>query len=538
MKKKNLLLTLTASALLLTGCNTGGDTPVTPEPPVEVDTRKSITFEGHDYAFASGLAEKADAGETITFKVLALSGYEIVDVSAKDASGSTVTLTGDVNTQFSFVMPTSEVTISATAQGAYFHIGFEDDAKVVITPKYYEAGAKTVKNFVAGFIVDNNDKIQSGDYVYARAGQEVSIIANTVWFADNLSITVNGKEATKENYIVYNEPTEEGAEATVKYTYNAYKFVMPNGDVKIDVSATEKAATVVPEENDKLQAKVYKIVDEEKIYTNSFFAGEKAYVDVTVKDEYKDNWVIGSCNYSFKSVTGYDITEKDCSYTATEVTAKATYSCSISSYTNYVTDIVFSFKLQELKYTGKDFLGSYYGKEFYGSGSTNNPYSSSTKTMSIDAAGNVKIGSTSLTIDDSKFDETNKTFGTLKSDGKTSERTVHYDDKLAWTPYYSNDSSEETDIYVYIKDVTSWNNITINRNSDVSMKTSALAFVEFVDSTTSEVIGNFMKVNGSIYLNVTAKNSEGTVLTTADVSSSVAFDVYKGDTLVTSHAAA
>ena len=158
--------------------------------------------------------------------------------------------------------------------------------------------------------------------------------------------------------------------------------------------------------------------------------------------------------------------------------------------------------------------------------------------MSIDAAGNVKIGSTSLTIDDSKFDETNKTFGTLKSDGKTSERTVHYDDKLAWTPYYSNDHSEETDIYVYIKDVTSWNNITINRNSDVSMNTGALAFVEFVDSTTSEVIGNFMKVNGSIYLNVTAKNSEGTVLTTADVSSSVAFDVYKGDTLVTSHAAA
>lgn len=533
MKKKNLVFLLAASALL-TGCNGGGGTDVPPTP-VE-DTRKAITFEGNDYAFASGLVDKANEGETITFKVLALSGYEVVNVNAVDASGSTVTLSGDVNTQFSFVMPASDVKITASAQGAYFHIGLEDNTKVVITPEHYEAGAKTVKNFIAGFIVDNNDKIQSGDYVYARAGQEVSILVNSVWFADNLSITVNGKEATKENYFVYNEP-EEGAEPTVKYEYNAYKFVMPNGNVSIDVSATEKAATVVPEENDKIDAKTYKIIDDEKVYTNSFYAGETAYVDVSLKEEFKDQYLVSSCNYSFKSTSGYDVTEKETNYSATKVTAGVTYSCNITSFTNYSTDIVFTFNLQELKYVGKEFLGSYYGKEFYGTGTTYNPYSSGSKTMTIDGAGNVNIGTTALTIDDTKLDETNKTIGTLTSKG-ASERTIHYDGKLAWASYYSYDSTEEKDIYVFIKDVTSWDNITFNRNSDISMYNGKLAFVEFVDSTSNEIIGNFIKVDGSIYLNVTLKNSEGATLTTADVTVDTAFDVYKGENKVASHTVA
>ncbi len=536
MKKKNLVFLLAASALL-TGCNGGNGTDVPPQPTPEVDTRKTITFEGNDYAFASGLAEKANEGETITFKVLALSGYEVVAVNAVDASGSTVALSGDVNTQFSFVMPASDVKITASAQGAYFHIGLEDETKVIVTPEHYEAGAKTVKNFVAGFIVDNNDKVQSGDYVYARAGQEVSIIVNSIWFADNLSITVNGEEATKENYFVYNEPEEEGGEQTVKYEYNAYKFVMPNGNVSIDVSATEKAATVVPEENDKIDAKVYKIVDEEKVYTNSFYAGEIAYVDVSIKEEYKDNYIINSCNYTFKSTSGYDVTQKETSYGATKITAGTTYSCNITSFTNYATDIVFTFKLQELKYVGKEFLGSYYGKEFYGSSASCNPYSYGDKTMTIDAAGNVNIGTTALTIDDTKLDETNKSIGTLTSSG-LAERTIHYDGKLAWCSYNSYDKNEETDIYVFIKDVTSWNNITINKNSDIAWASGRIAFVEFVDSTTNEFIGNFIKVDGSIYLNVTVKNSGGETLTPADVTSSVAFDVYKGENKVASHTVA
>lgn len=534
MKKRKIALVFAASALLLTGCNTG---KVEPDTPVEVDTRKAITFEGNDTAFASGLVEKANEGEKVSFKVWALSGYEIVDVVVTDANNAEVAVTGDANNGYSFTMPSTDVKVIAHAQGAYFHVSIKDSSKVVVTPQKYENGAKTVNNFIGGFIVNNNDKVQSGDYIYARAGQEVYVLVNSIAFADNVDVTVNGVSAIKENYFVYNEAAE-GEEQTVKYEYNAYKFVMPNGDVSIDVTAVEKTIKVVTEENEKVDAKTYRLVDDEKVYTNDFYVGETAYVDVTVKDEYKDNYLFKSCNYTYNTVSGYNLKETTTDTSAKEVTASATYSYSITSYTSYSSDIVFTFKIQELKYVGKEFVGSYYGKEFYGSSASNLP-SSNTSGLTVDGAGNVKIkgswSTTSLTIDESKYDETNKTFGTLSISGST-ERTFHYDGKLIWSPYNSKDSSEETDIYVYIKDVSNWSNITINKNSDVAMASGKLAYVEFVDSTTNEFIGNFVKVDGVIYLNVTLKDATGTTLTTSDVTVDSAFNIYKGDTLLASHA--
>lgn len=531
---KKLFVLLGAATLALTGCNTttNDNDDSNKDAETVIDTSIAITFEGKDLAFAVGLPEKANEGDTVNFRVTALSGYEIVDVKVTDENGEEVTLTGNKNTGFSFVMPSTQVKVSATAQGAYFHVDMLDKTKVVITPENYASGQKTVSSFIAGYIIDNSDKFQSGDYVYARAGQEVAILVNQVWFADGLKVTVNDEEVEKENYIIYNEvdpEAEEGTEPTIKYEYNAYKFTMPNENVSIDVTSTgEKAINVVTEENEKLTTNVYKLVDGEKVTTSQFYAGETAYVDVTLKQAYEEDYLLKTCKYNYSSVSSYNVKTTDTSTSASSKTS-GTYYYSVTSFTNYTTDITFSFELQELIYKGKEFVGSYVGKEFY---SNSVPYSYGS-TMSIDAAGNVAIGSTKLVLDDSKVDETNKTLGTLTTSGKT-ERTIHYDNKLAWASYNTSDKAEETDIYVFIKGVENWDNITLTKNSDANMNANKLVFAEFKNATTDELIGNIVKVDGVIYLNVTLKNGD-TTYTPADVTVASNFDIYKGDTKLATH---
>lgn len=535
---KKLLVLFAATAIALTGCNTnsgkkddGGD-----DTPVEVDTKKAISFVGNDIAFATGLPEKADKDEKISFKVLALSGYEITEVEVTDANDAEVTLSGSINEGFTFTMPDSEVKIITSAQGAYFHLDMADSTKVVITPENYEYGAKTVKNFIGGYIIDKSDKIQSGDYVYARAGQEVSILVNAVGFAKDVDVLVNGVSATKENYIIYNEAAE-GEEATIKYEYNAYKFIMPNTNASIDVTASEKTIKVVAEENDKLNSKIYKLVDGTKVYTNDFHAGEIAYADVSLKAEYADSYLISGGSYKYGYNSGYDakVSNTETTFTTYKTdSGVTTFSANVTSYTAYATDITITTKLQELKYKGKEFIGSYLGYEFYRSSFPYSAYSS--KSVTIDEAGNVKIGTTKLTIDDTKVDETNKTIGTLNS-SNNSERTIHYDGKLLWVSDSSYDKTEETDVWVCVKDATNWTNITVTKNSDANMNSGYLAFVELTDSTTNEVIGNFLKADGVIYLNVTLKNGE-TTLAPADVTNASSFDIYKGDSKVASHTGA
>lgn len=532
---KKLFVLLGAATLALTGCNTNANDndDSNKDDGTVIDTSIAITFEGKDLAFAVGLPEKANQGDTVNFRVTALSGYEIVDVKVTDENGEEVTLTGNKNSGFSFVMPSTQVKVSATAQGAYFHVDMLDKSKVVITPENYASGQKTVSSFIGGYIIDNSDKIQTGDYVYARAGQEVAILVNQVWFADGLKVTVNNEEVEKENYIVYDEvdpEAEEGTEPTIKYEYNAYKFTMPNENVSIDVTSSgEKAINVVSEENEKLTTNVYKLVDGEKVTTSQFYAGETAYVDVTLKDAYVGKNLVKTCKYNYSSVSSYNVKTTDTSSSASSKVS-GTYYYSVTSFTNYTTDITLSFELQESKYENKEFVGSYFGKEFY---STKFP-DSYKRSITIDNFGNALIdSSTKGEIDATTLDETNKSF---KITAGYSSYYMHYDGKIAWMPYSGTSTN---DIYVLIKGVTSWDDITLNKNSDASMyddNTSKkyLVFVEFVDNSTSNVIGNIVKVDGAIYLNVTLKNGD-TTYTPADVTVASNFDIYKGDTKLATH---
>ena len=423
----------------------------------------TITFEGKDLVFALSLPHDADVGDHVSFKLAAQSGYEISSVKVVKVSAAApaaeegegegteeggkeepkeelVTLSGDPVTGYSFEMPDADVVIKAEALGAYFKL-VADDKEVVFTSSVSSNTTRKVSDFVYGYFTESGAVNTRMTEAYFRAGSTVKMIAK------------RNSYGTVTKYMINNVEIHQVDDPR----YYVYEFTMPasNANVSVDVVDTLFDIEVNSEHT---SSKVYKMDSENnKVYVTSGMAGEKLYVDLTLSDEEYDNgYRLNKKDYVTSVMPKYGSGEElyisDYSVSLSEVSGSraeksVTYSFTVpySTYSLPAGSIKISNVDKYLyRFKDKDFVGTYYGFNFYNNSST---------TFVVGEDGFVKLGTSEYLIAD--VDEKAKTITA------TNKMVLHYDNGFMWY------QSGPTYIYMATK-ADSANDVTYKKYGNIS----------------------------------------------------------------------
>ncbi len=182
-------------------------------------------------------AEKASVGKTITITATADNGYEVQKITAKDAAGRELHLTNKGNGTYTFSMPSSNVTITASFQAkTILELPFQD---VTETNWYYDAVCYVYESGLMQGNGENtflpNGTLSRGmlaQILYNRENKPIteetdvfSDVAAGVWYADAVHWAV-------EQHIVDgygngrfgpNDPVTREQMVTILYRYAKYK---------------------------------------------------------------------------------------------------------------------------------------------------------------------------------------------------------------------------------------------------------------------------------------------------------------------------
>lgn len=482
-----------------------------------VDKEYEITFEGGDYAFALGLAEKSKAGETISFKVTLESGYEAYSVTASYGEGESATavaLTGSLQEGFTFTMPKAAVTIKAETRGAYFEVGPEDASAEVFKPEAKDASAKKVSDFIGGYIVD--DKLVTGETtIYARAGATVRLLRNYVALAANTVYTVDGVALENSTYKITKTVGEGDAAKTEEHTYNVVEFVMPAHSANVEVSAEEKLIEFEVDAPDYVITSTYvKDADGNKTDATSIhaYAGStysapdtaKLFLDVSLDGEHSNGeYKIDKVTCEYQTFSGYEVKAGTTQSTALSG-SNGTYYYIPGTFTSYYGKLTLKVEVAKAEYAGADWVGTYGGVEIYGN------RTSGTASASFDAFKSVSIGSyTKTVVVGVEEGETSTKIGVASSTtGTTISKYCYYDNNFMVAPYgVTSYSNMATDFYVLVKDKAGSDlNVTIDEGGKQTSTTAI--FVKVSDKDGNE-LGNVLMAMDNFYLNVEVEFDEG-----------------------------
>ena len=171
----------------------------------------------------------ATAGDKVSFSINVATGYTLNGVSVKTIPGSEdVTVTGPVAGQYSFIMPTSEVEISADMSGLH-HLGFGYGYKTE-----YQVGESFEKPQVFAYNygdtvgTDVTASATASGYNMAVAGQYTV----TVSYTDSLSATVT------KDYTITVSASSEHSISFAGFDYNI--------EEEVDVSEFLEDSSVLP----------------------------------------------------------------------------------------------------------------------------------------------------------------------------------------------------------------------------------------------------------------------------------------------------
>lgn len=492
-----------------------------------VDKEYEITFEGGDYAFALGLAEKSKAGETISFKVTLESGYEAYSVTASYGEGedaTAVALTGSLQEGFTFTMPKAAVTIKAETRGAYFEVGPEDASAEVFKPEAKDASAKKVSDFIGGYIVD--DELVTGETtIYARAGSTVRLLRNYVALAANTVYTIDGVALENSTYKITKTVGEGDAAKTEEHTYNVVEFVMPAHSANVEVSAEEKLIEFEVDAPDYVIANTYVVdADGKKTDTTSIhaYAGSsysapdtaKMFIDVSLDGEHQNGkYKISNVSYEYMTYAGYEVKDGTPQSSTLSKVSEGVYYYLPTTYTAYYGKIKLKVETVEAKYDSScAWVGTFGGNRFSYSYYNGDIYKGTSSTATADVFGDFSLkGSYSPTLYSITADDaTNGKLTVARTQyGTAYEREVYYDKNTLVTAY-SEGSDYSNGVYILIKGKTSsdinWDYETYSSNG--SMEDSSAAYIIAKDSDGNE-LGNFLQADGDIYLNVTVEKEDG-----------------------------
>ena len=284
MRKNFFKLALALGAAMLLGF--AGCTPeVEPEPITPTGYTVGIS-EGIENGSVRADRQTAQKDETVTLTLAANAGYKFGSISVKDAANNSVETTAVTQgTKYTFVMPESNVTVSASFTPMSYTVGISEDIEngsvsadrqtaqkdetVTLTlsaSEGYELGSLSVKD-ASNNSVETTVVTAGIEYTFVMPESDVTVsasftpepIAPTSYAVsvstgiENGSVSADRQTAQKDETVILTLSASEGYEfgsLSVKDSSNnsvagtEYTFVMPESNVTVNASFTPKNYTV------------------------------------------------------------------------------------------------------------------------------------------------------------------------------------------------------------------------------------------------------------------------------------------------------
>ncbi|WP_026528314.1 InlB B-repeat-containing protein [Butyrivibrio sp. VCD2006] len=183
----------------------------------------SVTVSSASNGSAASNKTTANKGDTVSITTTPASGYETDVVTVKDASGSSVTVSGSGD-NYGFTMPASNVTVSATFKLKSYTI--------------------SISSATGGSVVSNKETASKGDTVIltVTANNEYEIGTVSVKDADggNVSITEEPLTMNADSSGTGSGVDDEQGDTDKK----KYSFTMPAKNVTVSATFTQKTYSI------------------------------------------------------------------------------------------------------------------------------------------------------------------------------------------------------------------------------------------------------------------------------------------------------
>ena len=258
----------------------------------------------------------ANYGDTITLAATPDDGFALSSLTVKDSSDTMIELSGTGNTH-TFTMPASNVTVSATFEGAPFSLTISDE-------------------------------ITGGTVTAVGSGVETADNATTAKAGSEVTLTVNPATGFNFDSLTVTKTADNSAVSVTKESDTSYKFTMPKGAVSVSATFVGKPVTAslsvngntgttctaalldstykeVSSVTKKAGEKFILLVDRDEGYDfNAKFGSDDASLTEFTKEEYeayvayaKDNNITVSSNMVLAWVTMPGVTEDRVTLTVT-----------------------------------------------------------------------------------------------------------------------------------------------------------------------------------------------------------------------------
>ncbi len=281
MRKNFFKLALALGAAMLLGF-AGCAPEVEPEPITPTGYTVGIS-EGIENGSVRADKQTAQKDETVTLTLAANAGYKFGSISVKDAANNSVETTAVTQgTKYTFVMPESNVTVSASFTPMSYTVGISEDIEngAVSVDKANATAGETItitasaddgyvleslsvkgssKNSIATtavtagtkytFVMPENDVTVSGTFIAEESSYTITVaggIENGTVSVDKTNATVGDTititATANDGYVLESLSVKDFLNNDITLTEN--KFTMPESDVTVNASFTPRNYTV------------------------------------------------------------------------------------------------------------------------------------------------------------------------------------------------------------------------------------------------------------------------------------------------------
>lgn len=517
---------------------------------ISVETSKivkdhAITLVDNEYTYVYGLPKEADVGDSVTFGVRCLSGYELTNVSVK-VGDEDVALTGDATQGYTFAMPDGNVTVETEALGAYFQITVDNEAEVITANDV----KMTATSFTKGFF-DSEFNKDSSNSKFLRAGQKAYIIGAHKEYACTTHYYVNGVEALEASA----KRVDEENNPITDDNY-IFEFTMPNKNAVVTADAELLKMTLQTTLTEHLSVTAWKDKDEAKtpitttteIYPNDVIClsvsssePEKypaGKIDVDLPKYEKETSTVSTLDYDLYGTNGgkalSDLSTYYGSYSSNSLgwSSDKTYLKMRVMPATYVNNGVIKVNLMEddmTKYLGQDFIGEWKGFEGYKSswGSSATFYGSSPSTMNVLGNGVLSSSTSYLKGEIKAISGSQLTI----NDSDNKEKYMVYDGNVALIEY--SEGKKGTDFYFLVKGSTT-TSFTKDIHYDSTNNIVVMQYYETINDTKT-LLGSALTRLDESYTNPTDYFVPNVTIELLDGTTSVSngkYKVSKGDTVL------
>lgn len=238
------------------------------------------------------LPASINEGDSITFGYKLVSGYELTGSVKIMAGEDEVTFTNNNDGTYTFVMPSSSVTITLETKNKLYLITKDENTKSLIN-----------------IIKCNYSLVWAKEYNEDATGEEEQDIwshSNKAEYKKAVTVTLKSSATAKPTGIVI--PEMDNKAILLEEGSDKVSFVMPNKNITIQVTSEMRYQSISFNNSDHLTMALYEKNGDTYTQVNKVVAGAKNYLKVTSSSE---DYAAKTVSYTYTPATyGNDITNE------------------------------------------------------------------------------------------------------------------------------------------------------------------------------------------------------------------------------------